>query len=41
MRNTAQLISQSLSRELQSKGLVPQLLVSCAGFKLVSAIKVL
>jgi len=41
MRNTAQLIFQNLSRELQSKVLVPQLLVSCAGFKLVSAIKVL
>jgi hypothetical protein len=41
MPHPAHLISQKLSHELQSKVLVPRLLELCAGFKLVSAIKVL
>jgi len=41
MHSTAELISRELSCDLQSKVLVPQLLVWCAAFKLVSAIKVL
>jgi hypothetical protein len=41
MPNAARFIHQWLPDELQSKGLIPQLLVSGGGFKLVSAIKVL
>lgn len=41
MQNTARLITHDAAAKLQSEVLVPRLLVSRAGFKLVSAIKVL